>query len=194
MESYNSKELLNILINNIEKMLQRRKLIKKLTEKYIDQLKVDKMIYIDEPNKVSISIINNTVTNIASGSNIDDYCSKKLDYKKFIFVKSFNKKVFKQIKANYKNVEIFFIHEFYEDIPDKDIIPEHILLNEDEKTELLKSFKITELSKIYNTDMMSRYYGANVNNIFKIKRYNINSGISTSYRAVINGSVDILFI
>jgi len=194
MESYNSKELLNILINNVEKMLQRRKLIKKFTDKQIDQLKSDKMIYIDEPNKISINIIDNTITNIASGSNIDDYCSKKLDYHKFIFVKSFNKKVFKQIKTNYKRVEIFFTHEFYEDIPNKDIIPEHILLNEEEISELLKVFKITELSKIYNTDMMVRYYGAKVNDVFKIKRYNINSGISTAYRVVIKGSADILFV
>ena len=175
-------------------MLQRRKLIKKFTDKQIDQLKSDKMIYIDEPNKISINIIDNTITNIASGSNIDDYCSKKLDYHKFIFVKSFNKKVFKQIKTNYKNVEIFFTHEFYEDIPNKDIIPEHILLNEEEKSELLQAFKITELSKIYNTDMMARYYGAKLNDVFKIKRYNINSGISTAYRVVIKGLADILFV
>lgn len=194
MESYNSKELLNILIKNAEKMLQRRKLIKKFTDKHIDQLTSDKMIYIDEPNKISINIIDNTITNIASGSNIDDYCSKKLDYHKFIFVKSFNKKVFKQIKTNYKHVEIFFAHEFYEDIPTKDIIPEHILLNEEEKSELLQAFKITELSKIYNTDMMARYYGAKINDVFKIKRYNINSGISTAYRVVIKGSLDILFV
>jgi DNA-directed RNA polymerase subunit H (RpoH/RPB5) len=192
MESYNSKELLNILIDNIEKMLQRRNIIKKFNEKQLEELKTNKIIYIDEPKKISINIINNIVTNIASGSNIDDYCSKKLDYIKFIFVKSFNKKVLKQIK-NYKNVEIFFIHEFYEDIPNKDIIPEHILLSEEEKNDLLKYYKITELSKIYNTDMMSRYYGAKVDDIFKIKRYNINSGISTVYRVVIKGSTDVLF-
>ena len=194
MESYNNKELLDILILNIEKMLQRRKLIKKFTETQYNELKTDKINYIEEPNKVSINIINNTITNISSGSNIDDYCSKKIDYNKFIFVKSFNKKVYKQIKTNYKNIEIFFINEFYEDIPKKDIIPEHILLNEDEKKELLTHFKLSELSKIHNTDMMSRYYGAKINDIFKIKRYNINSGISTSYRVVIKGSVDNLFI
>ena len=193
MESYNSKELLNILINNVAKCFN-VEINLKFTDKHIEQLKSDKMIYIDEPNKISINIIDNTITNIASGSNIDDYCSKKLDYHKFIFVKSFNKKVFKQIKTNYKNVEIFFTHEFYEDIPNKDIIPEHILLNEEEKTELLQAFKITELSKIYNTDMMARYYGAKINDVFKIKRYNINSGISTAYRVVIKGSADILFV
>ena len=76
MESYNSKELLNILIINIEKMLQRRNIIKKFNEKQLEELKTNKIIYIDEPNKISINIINNIVTNIASGSNIDDYCSK----------------------------------------------------------------------------------------------------------------------
>ena len=40
---------------------------------------------------------------------------------------------------------------------------------EREKNDLLKYYKITELSKIYNTDMMSRYYGAKVDDIFKIK-------------------------
>lgn len=193
MESYNTKELFNILINNAEKMLQRRNLITKLTDKQKEEIIQNKIIYIDEPKKISLNFIDNILTNISSGSNIDDYCSKKIEYHKFIFITSFNKKVFKQIKTNYKNVEIFFKHEFYEDIPSKDIIPEHILLNDQEKEELLKSFKITELSKIYNTEMMSRYYGAKVNDIFKIKRYNINSGISTAYRVVVKGSSDILF-
>lgn len=193
MESYNSKELRNILLNNVEKMLQRRGLIKKLTDKHKEEFTQNNIIYIDEPNKISINFIDSVLTNISSGSNIDDYCSKKLDYHKFIFVNSFNKKVFKQIKTNYKHVEIFFTDEFYEDIPSKDIIPEHTLLNEEEKSELLKSFKITELSKIFNTDMMSRYYGAKVDDIFKIKRYNINSGISTAYRVVVKGTSDLLF-
>ena len=41
--------------------------------------------------------------------------------------------------------------------------------------------------------MMSRYYGAKVNDIFRIKRYNLNSGISVVYRRVVEGNLDILF-
>ena len=36
--------------------------------------------------------------------------------------------------------------------------------------------------------MMSRYYGAKVGDIFRIKRLNLNSGISTYYRKVVKDS------
>lgn len=192
MESYNNKELATIVYKNAFKMFIRRKYVDSEDESKLEEFINNKVAYFDD-SKLSVYYVDGNLTNISSGSNIDEYCSKKLDYRKFIFVSNFSKKVYKQIKTNYKRVEIFFIHEFLEDIPSKDIIPEHILLTDEEKEQLTQTYKLNELSKMFNTDMIARYFGAKVDDVFRIKRYNINSGISTAYRVVVKGSSDIMF-
>ena len=69
-----------------------------------------------------------------------------------------------------------------EDLPSKVFIPEHQLLNSDEKTELLSKFSEHDLAKIYSTDVMARYYGSKVGDIFRIIRPSITSGKNIFYR------------
>lgn len=190
----NKKEQLNEIVKNISKMFIKRGYINEpLDDETVEKLIQNKVIYLDELN-LSINIIDSIVKNISSGSNLDEYLSNKVNYKKIIIAKEFSKKVYKQINNIYSNAEIFFMYEFLDDITSKDFIPEHVLLNADEKEELLKLFSYEELSKIHDTDIMARYYGAKVNDIFKIVRININSGFSTVYRTVIPGSLDNLFL
>ena len=80
-----------------------------------------------------------------------------------------------------------------EDIPMKAIIPEHQLLNEEEKSELLSKYNELSLSAILDTDMMARYYNAQIGDIFRIIRPSVTSGNSIFYRRVHHGSLDILF-
>ena len=89
------------------------------------------------------------------------------------------------------NAEIFNIADFMEDIPNKIYIPEHNIITQDEKQELLDTFSSKELGKIYSTDIMARYYGGKLNDIFRIKRPNISSGYSIYYRVVVPGSLEI---
>ena len=70
-------------------------------------------------------------------------------------------------------------------------IPSHTIMRGADKEELLNTFSIKELGRIYSTDMMARYYGAVINDVFRIKRPNITSGFSIYYRVVIQGSLDI---
>jgi len=140
---------------------------------------------------ISIHIIDQEVKNISSNSPLDDYLNKNIDYTKFLLVKNFSKKTYKQITHDYKNVEIFYIHEFLEDISAKSYIPEHKIMINEERDELLETFTIKEFGRIYSTDMMARYHGAKLNDIFRISRPNITSGISVYYRVVVPGSLDI---
>jgi DNA-directed RNA polymerase subunit H (RpoH/RPB5) len=117
--------------------------------------------------------------------------SDKIDHHKFLIVKSFSKKTYSQVVKDYKNAEIFTIYEFLEDIPAKEFIPEHILLNDSDKKELLETFGLNELGRINSTDIMARYYGAKLNDVFRIIRPNINSGTSIYYRLVIPGSTEV---
>lgn len=190
----NRKEVLKTVLTNIFKLFNRRELTdKSFTEKILKEFLEAKVFYADIETKLSVLFLDDDVKNISSGSVVDDYLNKNNEYQKFIICKSFSKKVYKLMNDIYKNAEIFFIHEFLEDIPSKKFIPNHTILSEEEKMDLLNTFKVSELSKIYKSDMMVRYYGGKVNDIFRIKRYNINSGISVLYRVVIEGTTDNLF-
>lgn len=189
----NNKEMIKIIISNLGKMFYRRNYIKfdEFSEKISDALMNEKQYDFEiDDKKYSINIFIQDVKNISNGSPVDDYLSKKIDHHKFLLVKSFSKKTYMQVNKEYKNAEIFTIFEFLEDIPAKDFIPEHILLNTDEKNELLDSFGLNELGRIYSTDIMTRYYGAKLNDVFRIIRPNISCGTAIYYRLVVPGNME----
>jgi DNA-directed RNA polymerase subunit H (RpoH/RPB5) len=190
----NLKEIITIITKNIGLMFHRRNYMKSKSfpDKILENLLSEKTFNFEvDGAKYSINIIMQDIKNISGGSPIDDYLNKNIDNHKFIIVKSFSKKTFTQVTKEYKNAEIFTIFEFLEDIPAKEFIPEHNLLNADDKKELLESFGLNELGRIYSTDIMARYYGAKLNDVFRIIRPNINSGTSVYYRLVIPGSLEV---
>lgn len=190
----NLKEIIRIVIKNLGLMFHRRKYMENtsFSDKILESLISDKIFNFEiNGSKYSINIIMQDIKNISNGSPIDDYLNKNIDHHKFVIVKSFSKKTFTQVVKEYKNAEIFTIFELLEDIPSKAFIPEHILLNETDKNELLESFGLNELGRIYNTEIMARYYGAKLNDVFRVIRPNINSGTSIYYRFVIPGSLDV---
>jgi DNA-directed RNA polymerase subunit H (RpoH/RPB5) len=194
----NKNEILEQILKNMTLLFNRRNYTNKdfnklISSSMLKDFQENQVIYIDDDNKLSIIYFDTEIKNISTGTEIDEYLNKKNEYKKFILCKNFNRKVYKAINDIYKNSEMFFIHEFLEDIPSKKIIPDHKLLNAEEKKELLTNFKKTELPMIYKSDIMCRYFNGQVNDIFRIKRYNLNCGISIAYRIVIQDNMDILF-
>jgi DNA-directed RNA polymerase subunit H (RpoH/RPB5) len=193
---YTIKEKHQIIFENALKMLWRRNLIsnyKSILDK-TSEITSNKEIKIklDDGSFASIYIVNGKVSSISNNSPIDDYL-KDTNILKILVIEEPSKRVFKQVIEDYPNTNIFFFHEFMEDIPSKNIIPQHILLTEEEKNELLVNFKNKNLKKIFTTDMMSRYFDAKVDDIFRIERLNITSGKGVDYRVVIQGKLDLLF-
>jgi DNA-directed RNA polymerase subunit H (RpoH/RPB5) len=195
---YNTSEINKIVLENTLRMLERRKLLKNwetelsklgndFTSKSIFQLEL-----LDK-SSVSINLVNAKLSSIVQKTPLDDYLSNNIDVHKIIICKDVAKKVVKQIVSEYNNAEFFFESEMLEDLISKTIMPQHILLDKDMKTELLSKFSETELSKMFVTDMMARYYMAKVGDIFKCIRPSITSGKNVFYRRVVNGSWDILF-
>jgi DNA-directed RNA polymerase subunit H (RpoH/RPB5) len=123
----------------------------------------------------------------------DDYLKNNTDVHKIVVMKEPSKKAVKQITTEYPNAEFFFEHEMMEDVPSKLFIPEHYLIPPEEKEEFLKIFKESELSKINDTDIMCRYYGGQIGDIFKITRASLTAGKNIFYRKVISGNVNQLF-
>lgn len=194
---YNNKEINQIIIENVLKMLERRNLIKSWSDEYIklsnDLTKSTFQIQLNDKTNYSIFLVNAKLTSIIRGTPLDDYLSNNIDVHKIIIAQNVAKKVVKQIVGEYKNTEFFFESEMLEDIPSKVFISEHSLLNLEEKAELLDKFSETDLARILLTDMMSRYYGAKIGDIFRIIRPSFTSGKNVFYRRVVNSSWDILF-
>jgi len=195
---YKPSELNEILIGNVLKMLERRKIISSWSDEY-KKLSNDistKSIFeitLPDKSKYGIYLINAKITSIVQGTPLDDYLSNNIDIHKIIIAKDVSKKVVKQIVGEYKNTEFFFESEMLEDIPSKVFIPEHYLLTLEEKTELLEKFDESDLARIFISDTMSRYYGAKVGDIFRIIRPSFTAGKNVFYRKVVNSSWDILF-
>lgn len=192
---YNLKEINEIVMMNLLKMLYRRKLINSYDDEY-SKLNFENNSIVEinlNNNKIcSIYFLNIKLTTITQNTPLDEFLSNN-DNIKIVIAKEVAKKVVKQILTDYKNAEFFFEHEMMEDIPSKHFIPEHQLLNIEEKAELLTKFSEYELSRILVTDAMSRYYGAKIGDIFRIIRPSFTAGKSIFYRRVVNGSIDILF-
>ena len=195
---YSTKEVSQVVLENVLKMLVRRnniskheKLLEELKESFVSKGVVD---FKDEANqKISINLSNVKLSSIVQGSPLDDYLRNNLDVHKIVIMREPSKKVVKQIMTDYPNSEIFFEYEMMEDIPSKIFIPEHQLLTEEEKKNILETFKESELAKINDTDIMSRYYLAKFGDIFRIIRPSITAGKNIFYRRVVVGSLNQMF-
>jgi len=66
-------------------------------------------------------------------------------------------------------------------------VPEHIIINEEEKKEVLEKFKIKpkNLPKILTTDPVVKALNAKEGDILKIIRKSKTAGTSTYYRVVV---------
>ena len=77
-------------------------------------------------------------------------------------------------------VEIFYIDELVFNITKHHYVPQHILLSKKEANIIYKAYGI-DLPLLYKDDIISRYYGAKLNNIFKIIRPD-----NIYYRKIVN--------
>ena len=68
-----------------------------------------------------------------------------------------------------------------------ELVPEHIIINEEEKKEVLEKFKIKpkNLPKILTTDPVVKALNAKEGDILKIIRKSKTAGTSTYYRVVV---------
>ena len=89
-------------------------------------------------------------------------------------------------KEEYKNVEIFLNKNMIFNITHHQLVPKHILLNDEEIQELLEKYSTTigKLPKILRTDPIAKYYGMKPNQVCKIIRKSPEVGDYPYYRLV----------
>jgi DNA-directed RNA polymerase subunit H len=68
-----------------------------------------------------------------------------------------------------------------------ELVPDHILLSEDETQEILKKYHIArgQLPKIKTSDVVVKQIGAKPDDVIKIIRKSLTAGKAISYRLVI---------
>ena len=88
---------------------------------------------------------------------------------------------------NELQVECFNIYELMVNITEHSYVPKHILLGDEDKSLLLKRYKIKEsqLPKILTTDPIARYLGLRRGDIVKIIRDSETAGQYVTYRICI---------
>ena len=91
----------------------------------------------------------------------------------------------KMTDINYElQIECFSISELMVNITEHSFVPKHILLTDEEKSQLLKRYKIKEsqLPKILTSDPVARYLGLRRENVVKIIRDSETAGKYVTYR------------
>ena len=180
----NTKEQINIILDNFTKMLFRRGLIDN------QKTTLNKLLNIEDNNKEIYTwddffcvIIFQKINGIKKGSDIEEQLVKSKEKYKFVIVSESTNKTYSQIKDF--NAELFTVVEFLSDIPSNPLVPLHILMSEEDKTKVLQVYKEKNIAKILNDDMMVRYIGAKKGDLIKIIRPTFNTGESVYYRRVI---------
>ena len=189
----NNENQNKIIILNLLKMISNRNLINsdninsifdKITKNNQKITNFD--IDIIDNKKLYIYFINFKISSIKKIDYIDKILEDKNN--KYVFiVNDIQNKIWETLIEN--EIEIFYRFELMINLIDHNIIPKHELLKNKDKENFINLNKsdLNKLPRIFKYDPISRYYNAQIGDIFRILRPSITSGYSIIYRIVVNG-------
>ena len=194
---------LNSVKTTIIKILVNRNFINKENEeKYIKNLinddnedleytiKIDNSINYNTEiinKKIIIKIFDYKITTINKNSPIGEFISKYNNDYLFLIVNDINSKTENSLTDYSDKLEVFKFSNLQFNIIDHDLVPKHIVLNEEDTKKVMESYraKKRDMILIRTNDPIAKYYKMKGGNIVKIIRDSTMTCDSVSYRYVI---------
>jgi DNA-directed RNA polymerase subunit H (RpoH/RPB5) len=138
--------------------------------------------------RVIVKFISRKLTTIRKVVDIEDFMDKP-EYK-FVIVDNVAPKAHKQF-VEYKNTEVFYKVELQINLIDHILVPKHFKLTpfEIEQLQDTYQFETKNAKRMAIDDPISRYYKAQIGDIFRIERPSVSAGFAIDYRVVINSSI-----
>ena len=195
---YDNDEKTQIILMNISKMVQTRKLVKDSNNFYNAIKKIGDNLEVNinyENSNIAIKIIYNNITTIKDSNDIEHFLDKYSKYHKFIIITSLGKKAYKQFDdypLTYVFPEIYLMANTLEHI----LQSKFKLLTKLERDEYFKTFdnKKREMPRMLDSDPVSRYFGAVVGDVFEITNYSTTTIEAIEYAIVVQGNLEFLSI
>lgn len=168
-----------IIITNFLKMLKNRNINIKKNENYDEYF--DKLNVIDQEEKIYYFFFDKKIGVKDIKIKVLDKLIDK-DYNSLILITrhKFNSYILNKLTEIDKDIEIFNYNNFYFNLVEHKLVPQHEILPE-KKEKLIKEKFGNKLPLIKKTDPICRYYNCKPGQILKIKRKD-----EIYYRMVIN--------
>lgn len=141
-----------------------------------------------------VMIIYGKVTTIKKIQGLDSFLSMSKGNNRIFIGNDINQKAFKQF-LELKYSEVFFEYELLMNILEHELQPRFQILTEEEVEIKMKEYSITKknMSKMFKTDPVARYYNAKVGTVFRIIRPSEFTGTGFHYRIVKDAPVSLLY-
>ena len=186
-----------IILTNFIKMITNRGLLKKenidsnikkvlKSENNNDQFKIK---ILDPPDTYfQIMIIKKKITTINKTSDIMDFLVGDENNLKIISVDIINKNARNMVIKKFSNTEVFLNSDLMHNLIENILVPEHILLDDNEKKDFIKIYsREKDMPRIKVSDPVARYYNMKIGDICKIIRPSKTAGKVNYYRVVVPG-------
>lgn len=180
------------ILTNTLKMLMNRKMFKgdKLDSKIKELISKNPAnnTYIIKTDKGDVNLLlsKRKLTSINKTTDIGDFLSKNKDSHCIIVIDDLSPKVKQILKSNYKNTEYFLEKELMINLADHVMVPPHEILTDDEIKDFYESYQVkkSNMSTMFETDPVARYYRMKTGDICRITRPTEQGVYSYGYRLV----------
>jgi DNA-directed RNA polymerase subunit H (RpoH/RPB5) len=195
-------DIIDKILLNVTKMLTERKVLlgKNINKNYENLLKQknEERIFSIKSDISSdvyhIYIIYGKLTTIKKIQGLDTFLAASKGQNRIFIGDNISQKAFKQF-LELKKSEVFFEYELLMNIIEHELQPKFELLTSEEKEKKFSEYDIDKknMSKIFSTDAISRYYAAKPGDIFRIIRPSPFTAMGFHYRIVIETPVSHIF-
>ena len=140
-----------------------------------------------------VKVFMNKITNLQK-SGVASFHNSNQGKKIICIFKNISQKAFLEF-IKLPNAEAFMVSDILHSPMESIIQSEFFLLDEKEKSKVFEEFNVNEktIPKMKRSDIIARFYNANVNDVFKIVRKTPEHGFDIYYRIVTHPTYEDLF-